>query len=382
MNIALLSPSSSYQHLAKKFTEQGHNVEFFYEQPVKFTQMPKFFMASGIPVCRNRDMHMMLNNNKVPYFFVNNQCTEFENDKFVTKKMLKELNIPTANGILVSGAELKQKFNTHSLPFVVKINYAYQYGRQTVVVTEENKEEVYKSLFGQGLYHIKDDASIVVEDFVELDHEYSYHALFNFNSWRFFGAARDYKKLEDGDVGYNSVSCGAYSIQEVDKVVHEYADKIYSYFKKIKLNYRGFIFLGIGVRKDGTPIVLEINTRSGDPELQVMVECIDNDLASLFLSASSDYRIPEIKFNGKQAVTVSLLNNHYDWTIRAYDIPDLKNVPSNIIYTMDYPNDYLKHGVLTAVSDTRETASKTIYNYLDTQYTGQYRYRRDIGILE
>jgi phosphoribosylamine-glycine ligase len=382
MNIALLSPSSSYQHLAKKFTEQGHNVEFYYEQPVKLALKPNFFMASGIPVCRSKDMHMMLNSNKIPYFFVNNQCTDFENDKFLTKKMLRTLNIPTANGILVTGAELKQKFNKYSLPFVVKINYAYHYGRQTVVVTEDNKDEVYKSLFSHGLCHIKDDASIVVEDFVELEREYSYHALFNFNSWRFFGAARDYKKIDDGDKGYNSVSCGAYSTQDVDKIVHEYTDKIYSYFKKIKLNYRGFIFLGIGVRKDGTPMVLEINTRSGDPELQVMVECIDNDLASLFASASCDYIIPEIKFNGKQAVTVSLLNTRYDWTIRAYDLPDLKNVPSDIIYTMDYPNDHLKHGVLTAVSDTRENASKLIYNYLNTQYIGQYRYRRDIGILK
>jgi phosphoribosylamine--glycine ligase len=382
MNIALLSPSSSYQHLAKKFIEQGHTVDLLLEQPVKFTQMPKFFMASGIPVCRSKDTHMMLNSNKIPYFFVNNQCTEFENDKFLTKKMLQSLNIPTANGVLVSREELKQNFNRYQLPFVVKINYAYQYGRQTVVVTEENKEDVYKSMFTHGLFHVKDDASIVLEDFVELDREYSYHALFNFNSWRFFGAARDYKKLEDGDVGYNSVSCGAYSTQDVDKVVHEYADKIYSYFKKIKLNYRGFIFLGIGVRKDGTPIVLEINTRSGDPELQVMVECIDNDLASLFANASCDFRIPEIKFNGKQAVTVSLLNTYYDWTIRAYDLPNLKDVPSNITYSLDYPSDYLKHGVLTAVANTRQAASKLIYTYLDTQHVGQYRYRKDIGILE
>lgn len=382
MNIALLSPSSSYQHLAKKFTEQGNSVEFYYEQPVKLALKPHFFMASGIPVCRSKDMHMMLSGNKIPYFFVNNQCTDFENDKFLTKKMLRTLNIPTANGILVTGAELKQKFNTYPLPFVVKINYAYQYGRQTVVVTEENKDEVYKSLFSHGLCHIKDDASIVVEDFVELEREYSYHALFNFNNWRFFGAARDYKKLEDGDVGYNSVSCGAYSTQGVDEIVHEYADKIYNHFKKLNLNYRGFIFLGIGVRKDGTPIVLEINTRSGDPELQVMIECIDNDLASLFADASCDYKIPEIKFNGKQAVTVSLLNSHYDWTVPANNIPNLIDIPSNIVYSKDYFSDGLKHGVLTSVAETKEAASKQIYNYLNQQYIGQYRYRTDIGILK
>jgi len=382
MNIALLSPSSSYQHLAKKFTEQGNSVEFYYEQPVKLALKPHFFMASGIPVCRSKDMHMMLNSNKIPYFFVNNKCTDYENDKFLTKTMFKELNIPTADGFLVDGKELKETFYKYLRPFVVKLNYAYQYGRQTVIVNDGNYEEVYQSLFTSGLYEIKETASIVVEEYVDLEREYSYHALFNFNNWRFFGAARDYKKLENGDIGYNSVSCGAYSTQDVDKVVHEYADKIYKYFKKINLNYRGFIFLGIGVRKDGTPIVLEINTRSGDPELQVMVECIDNDLASLFADASCDYKIPEIKFNGKQAVTVSLLNSHYDWTVPANNIPNLIDIPSNIVYSKDYFSDGLKHGVLTSVAETKEAASKQIYDYLNQQYIGQYRYRTDIGILK
>lgn len=382
MNIALISKSSSYEHLASKFKKQGHNVEIFHDHALKLTSMPKFVMASGIPVCRDSYTHTLLINNKIPYFFVNYKSTEYENDKFVTKRMLKQLNIPTPDGILVSGVELKTNFRTYKTPFVVKINYAYFYGRQTVIVTEENKEEVYQSLFGKGIYHIKDEASIVVEDYVELEREYSYHALFNYNCWRFFGAARDYKKIEDGDKGYNSVSCGAYSTQEVDKVVHEYADKIHRHFKKLNLMYRGFIFLGIGVRKDGTPMILEINTRSGDPELQVMVECIETDLASLFFSASCDYRFPEIKFNGKQAVTVSLINKHYDWTVPAYDLPDFKDVPSNITYSRDHFTDNLKHGVLTAVSDTREKASKIIYDYLDTQYVGQYRYRKDIGILK
>ena len=382
MNIALLSPSSSYQHLAKKFVEQGHVVQLFRDHPINFMKKPQFFMASGIPVCRSKDMHMMLNTNKIPYFFVNNKCTDYENDKFLTKNMFKELNIPTADGFLVDGKELKENFYKYVRPFVVKLNYAYQYGRQTVIVNDGNYEEVYQSLFTNGLYEIKETASIVVEEYVDLQREYSYHALFNFNSWRFFGAARDYKKINDDDTGYNSVSCGAYSTQDIDAVVHEYADKIYSYFKKINLNYRGFIFLGIGVRKDGTPIVLEINTRSGDPELQVMIECIDNDLASLFANASCDHRIPEIKFNGKQAVTVSIINQQYDWTIPASDLPELKDVPLNITYSQDYPNNYLKHGVLTSVADTRETASKVIYDYLDSKYIGQYRYRKDIGILK
>jgi len=382
MNIALCSKSSSYHHLSKKFIEQGNNVDFYYDNPVKFNQKPIFFMASGIPVCRTKELHTMLMTTRIPYFFVNNKCTEYENDKFVTKKMFKELGIPTASGFLINGKELKEKFYTYIKPFVVKLNYAYQYGRQTVVVDSKNCEDVYTSLFGTGLFNIKEEASIVIEEYVELSSEYSYHALFNYTNWQFFGAARDYKKIDNGDIGYNSVSCGAYSTQDVHTIVHEYTDKIYSYFKRYNLMYRGFIFLGIGIKTDGTPIILEINTRSGDPELQVMIECIDNDLADLFFNASSQFRIPSIKFNGKQAVTVSLINKEYDWTVKASDLPKLKDVPADIVYSTEYQNNYLKHGVLTAVTNSREDSSKIIYDYLNTQYTGQYRYRSDIGILK
>ena len=68
MNIALISKSSSYDHLASKFQKQGHSVEVFYDQALKLTTMPKFVMASGIPVCRDSYVHTLLTNNKIPYF--------------------------------------------------------------------------------------------------------------------------------------------------------------------------------------------------------------------------------------------------------------------------------------------------------------------------
>ena len=385
MNIALWSHSSSYVHLSKKFIEQGNFVDLYYDIPTKFKQKPMFFMSIaapwGITSRESYNLHKLLTDTNTPHFFVNHKGAQYESNKFLTKNMCKEIGIPTASGVLITGKELKSNFYTYTKPFVIKLD-VYQYGRQTIIVDSDNSDDVYQSLFGSGIFAINEESGVVIEEYVELKSEYSYHALFNKINWQFFGAARDYKKINDGDAGPNSMSSGAYSTQDVHQIVHEYADKIYNYFKTHNLRYRGFIFLGIGVRKDGVPILLEINTRSGDPELQVMVECIDNNLAELFFNASSDFRIPEIKFNGKQAVTVSLINKNYNWKINTLDVPNLKNVPNDIIYSMDYPSGYLKYGALTAVSNTRKEASDQIYKYLNTQYTGQYRYRTDIGILE
>lgn len=407
MNVFLLSSLSSYHHLATKMVEQGDKVYHFgankqnklthnyipfdveiSDSRVKdpslmgflfnkiMNHRPHFVMGSGISITKNSDLQKALTQRNIPFFFVSPECSEYESDKFVAKNMLKILGIPTPNATLMSAAKLKELYKDLTTPFVVKLNRVYQYGRQTVIVMEENRDEVYKSLFEDGLYRISEDVSLLVEEYVELKREYSYHALFNSANWRYFGSARDYKKTEDGDNGYNSDSFGAYSISDIDDVVHEYADKIYNYFKINGIKYRGFIFLGIGVAVDGTPTVLEINTRSGDPELNVMIDRIDNNLSELFFKASSDQPIPEILFNNKTSVAVRLMNTNPDWNIQATSLPKIKNLPPSITHSYERDEKYLRHSVFTA-----ET-SEEIYEFLQTQDLGQYRYRTDIGILK
>jgi phosphoribosylamine-glycine ligase len=379
MNITLVSQASSYRHLATKLKSQGNTVTMFPGTPITIDTNPKFVMADGISICRESYLHNLLSSFNIPYFFVNKESSEYENDKFLTKEMLISLGIPTASGFKINGKTLKENFHIYTKPYVIKLHEVYQYGRQTVIVNDDNCEEVYASLFTPSLYTIEDQTVLIVEEYIKLTNEYSYHALFNLSNWQYFGSGRDYKNMYEGDIGYNSLSFGTYSLQEVDPIVHEYTDKIYNYFKNKNLKYHGFIFINIGVRQDGIPIILEINTRSGDPELQVMVECIDNDLAELFYKASNNEYIPDIKFNGKQAVTVTLINQQYNWKVPPIDFPKLKDIPDNITFSLN-GHRVIKYGVLTTVADTKENASKIIYDYLNNQYIGQYRYRKDVGI--
>ncbi|NBU81490.1 MAG: phosphoribosylamine--glycine ligase, partial [Flavobacteriaceae bacterium] len=101
----------------------------------------------------------------------------------------------------------------------------------------------------------------------------------NESNWQFFGSARDYKKIHEGDKGHNYISSGAYSLNKPNFKINEYADKIFQHFKSIGIPYKGFLFIGIAYMENGDPIVLELNTRSGDPELVPMISSLENNLS-------------------------------------------------------------------------------------------------------
>jgi phosphoribosylamine--glycine ligase len=424
MNIAIISSSSSYHTLAQLFLKESAvnhvyhygahpsliETDRYHPVPIEISVIPvnnsvenevtliledikdkniSFVMASSVHVPSSVLMHDGLKKLNIPYFFVNPEMTGLEKNKSLSKKMLTALQIPTAQGETVDGKYLFENFKSVPRPFVVKLNFTYQYGKQTVIVTDENYEEVYLDFFSPRLdsnariTNINFNTSLIIEKFIKIKREYSYQALFNNNGWKYLGSARDYKKINDGDDGFNSMSLGSYNIDDIDPIVHDYADKIYKFLKSRNYVYKGFIFLGIAVDENNVPMILEINTRSGDPELQAILGSVENNLSELFLAASNDDPIPDVTHNNNKTVTVRLINNVYDWTKPASFLPKIENCPENIIFGLEGTNPfYLTHSVFTTSADTHETAANTIYTYLDKQYVGQYRYRRDIGILK
>jgi phosphoribosylamine--glycine ligase len=430
MNIALLASTSSYHHLARLLEKESSTVYHYgasrelkpygtyhpihmwlslkdpLDEKMKlFLEDSKdkkidFVMAAGLTISKMDAVHKELTERKVPYFFVNSKLADLERDKSITKQLLAKLGIPTPKFQKADGKYLYENFFKIPRPFVVKLNYVYMYGKQTIIVNDDNFKEVYEDLFSlytsgdYRLNNIQKDTRLLIEEFVELKREYSYHALFNKVNWQYFGSARDYKPLYENDKGPNSVSLGSYSLVDVDPVVHEYAEKIYNFLKEFMKDdyYKGFIFLGIGVNKDNVPMILEINTRSGDPELPAILGSVDNNLSELLHAASTDTKIPEVKHNKKETVVVRVINRVYDWNTPASFLPKFEPPPKNIIHSIDSgpqppetPDvEYkgIKHSIFTSTAANRKTAAKRIYEYLDKQYLGQYTYRRDIGLLE
>lgn len=430
MNIAILSSTSSYHHLAQLLAKESNVTRVFHfganpalaeqdkyvpfamdlppdksvheqiKQVEEFVKHNKidYMMASGLSIPRNHYLDSVLREYKIPRFFVRPPLygheeqhpglTALEQDKGRAKKVLQSLDIPTGIGDTITGQELFERFKTIPRPFVVKLNYVYQYGRQTIIVRDEDVEEVYLDLFskhigdGYRVTNIELTDTLVLENFIKIKREYSYHMMINASNWRYLGAARDYKKLNDGDTGFNTVSMGSYNIDDVDPIVHTYAAKLFHWFNTKVTRNRGFIFIGIAVDENDIPVVLEINTRSGDPELQAILGSVENNLADLFLTASLSEEMPEITHNQNKTVTVRLINRVYDWTKQASYLPQLAPPPDGIIHGLEGEERYIKHSVFTANGETHEDAARKIYGYLDQQQVGQYMYRRDIGIFK
>jgi len=429
MNVALLSSSACFHQVAQILEKESTNVyhygasnsiqayghytpvhdwlsdEVIDNQLNNFLNVSKdkkidYVMATGLSASKSAIIHNGLKERNVPYFFVSSAIAELERDKSITKKLLNKLGIPTPKFQHVDGDYLYENFNNIPRPFVVKLNSVYQFGKQTIIVTDENQKDVFLDLFSlyvtgdPKITNITKKTSLLIEEYIELTQEYSYHALFNKSNWQYLGTARDYKKLDEGDVGPNSVSMGCYSVVDVDSRIHEYAEKIYN-FLKIYLgsqndHYRGFIFLGIGINQDGVPMILEINTRSGDPELPAILGTVDSNITELLYAASMDLTIPPVKHNNKETVSIRVINRIYDWTVPASFLPKFENVPADIIIGCDggptgrdgQELKLIKHSILTTTANTREEAAQKLYNYLDKQYIGQYTYRRDIGFLK
>lgn len=429
MNVALLSSSACFHQVAQILEKESTDVyhygasktiqpysryipvydwlsdEVIDNQLKNFLNISKdkqidYVMATGLSASKSSIIHAGLKERNIPYLFVSSAIAELERDKSITKKLLNKLGIPTPTFQHVDGEYLYENFNNIPRPFVVKLNSVYQFGKQTIIVTDENYKNVFEELFSlyttgdPKITNITKKTSLLIEEYIELTQEYSYHALFNKSNWQYLGTARDYKKLNDGDTGPNSVSLGCYSVIDVDSRIHEYAEKIYN-FLKIYLgsqndHYRGFIFLGIGINLDGVPMILEINTRGGDPELPAILGTIENNITELLYTTSMDLPIPEIKHNSKETVSIRVINRIYDWTVPASFLPKFENVPADIIIGFDggpiknngQEAKMIKHSILTTTASTREEAAAKIYNYLDKQYIGQYTYRRDIGFLK
>jgi phosphoribosylamine-glycine ligase len=419
MNILLISNSASFHYLSKIFSKDnivsgvyhyGANsslkldTKYFpvhislpYDKSIDFEvktivndlkyQKIDLILGSGIPVPASQFLHSFIRENNIYNLLPNPYLLKLENDRLFTKNILSKLDIPHSRGIRISTWSLFRDFFKHPRPFVVKSNKTFKHGRQTLVVTDHNIDELFSLLFSkfingtENLFSVKEDTELILEEYIEIKKEISYHILMNKETWKYIGSARDYKKENNGDRGFLVDSMGSYFVREVDTRIHDYAEKIFNYLKSKNFPYNGFLFLGIGIGTDNIPYVLEINTRPGDPEIATIAGSVSN-FTEIVFSMSKNLKAPDIITKG-ETVAVSINNTDQDWTNIAVDPPNFKNIPNDIDYCLCGVKDFKsKHSLFVCTGNTKENAANKIFRYLETQDLGQFYYRSDIGLLE
>ncbi len=157
---------------------------------------------------------------------------------------------------------------------------------------------------------------VVIQEYLE-GTEVSMHALCDGKVAKIFPTSQDHKRALDGDQGLNTGGMGTYSPTPflTDAQLADAANKILEPFMRgcieEKIDYRGLLYPGIMLTKNG-PKVLEFNARFGDPETQVYLTRLENDLIELLeASASGTLAKHELKWKPEASVCVVMASGGY-----------------------------------------------------------------------
>ena len=186
-----------------------------------------------------------------------------------------------------------------------------------VIITSDRAEAVKE--FEQMIQQSKfGDAGkkVVVESFLK-GLELSVFALTDGKSYVLLPEAKDYKRIGVGDTGLNTGGMGAISPVPfadkvfMDKVIHRIVEPTVKGLADEGIVYQGFIFFGL-ISVDGEPFVIEYNCRLGDPETEVVLPRLENDLLELFIALSrQELENNTVEISNQSAATVMAVSGGY-----------------------------------------------------------------------
>lgn len=322
------------------------------------------------------------------------QGAQLEGSKAFAKQFMQRHQIPTAayrefdNATFDQGiAYLKQ----HPLPVVIKAD-GLAAGKGVIIAqtTEEALDSFSKMIrdaqFGDA------GKKVVVEEFLT-GIELSVFILTDGTNWVLLPEAKDYKRIGEGDTGLNTGGMGAISpvpfadANFMSKVREQIAKPTIEGLKSEQIVYKGFVFLGL-INVNGNPFVIEYNCRMGDPETEVVMPRLKNDLVEL-IDAMWNERLDEITIQSDEraAATVMLVSGGYpnDY-LKGKKMSGLQQVNDSILFhagTLANNQEVLTNGgrviAISSLAPTLKEALEMSYRNADRVDFDNKYFRKDIG---
>ncbi|MEM8689154.1 MAG: phosphoribosylamine--glycine ligase [Pseudomonadota bacterium] len=259
---------------------------------------------AAIALCRKNDIDFVVVGPEVPLvagiaddltaagiktFGPSAAAARLEGSKGFTKDLCARHNIPTAAYACFSEAEPAKAYaREQSAPLVIKAD-GLAAGKGVVIAQSldeacETIDDIFAGAFGDA------GAEVVVEEFL-VGEEASFFALVDGKTALPLATAQDHKQVGDGDTGPNTGGMGAYSPAPVmsDALCQRTMDEIISPTVAAMADagtpFRGVLFAGLMITEKG-PQLIEYNVRFGDPETQVLMVRLKDDLVTLLLAAA------------------------------------------------------------------------------------------------
>jgi len=245
-------------------------------------------------------------------------AAQLEGSKGFTKDLCAKYDIPTAGyGRFTDAAAAKEYVRKTGAPIVIKADGLAAGKGVTIAMTEDEAfraiEDCFAGAFGEA------GAEVVVEEFLEGE-EASFFCLCDGMTALPFGTAQDHKRVGDGDTGPNTGGMGAYSPAPVmsdavtDQVMREIIEPTLKGMRDMGAPFVGVLYAGLMLTAEG-PKLIEYNTRFGDPECQVLMLRLKDDILTLMKGAvDGQLQHMSARWRDEAALTVVLAAKGYPET--------------------------------------------------------------------
>lgn len=243
---------------------------------------------------------------------------QLEGSKAFAKAFMEKYQIPTAsyNEFDASNFEEgKDYIKAQNLPIVLKAD-GLAAGKGVLIcesheqALDEFDQMIHDEKFG------KASSKVVIEEFLD-GIELSVFVLTDGKDYLVLPEAKDYKRIGEGDTGLNTGGMGAVSPVPfadkafMDKIERQIIQPTIKGIQEDNLDYCGFIFLGL-IKVDNAPYVIEYNCRMGDPETEIVIPRLENDLGELFDAvAKNQLAEHQIKTNPLSGVATIVVSGGY-----------------------------------------------------------------------
>jgi phosphoribosylamine--glycine ligase len=260
----------------------------------------------------------LFESNGLRIFGPSKAAAELEGSKVFAKQFMKMYNIPTAvfrSFNAVQRFDAERYINEIPVPIVIKADGLAAGKGVAVCDDKEQALEVLDMMFGQKVFG-EAGLNIVVEEFL-VGEEASVFAISDGKDFVILSPAQDHKRILDGDKGKNTGGMGAYAPAPIvtedilNRIKRDIIRPTLLGLAKEGRPYRGCLYIGLMITETG-PKVIEYNCRLGDPETQVVLPLIENDLVQLMLDAvDNKLSKAKIKFKDQSAVCVVIASGGY-----------------------------------------------------------------------
>jgi phosphoribosylamine--glycine ligase len=333
---------------------------------------------------------------RIPAFGPSAACARIEASKSWAKDILRLAEVATAAYRIFTDASAAWEYvRAHPLPVVLKAD-GLAAGKGVVVAksAEEARAAIQAALeervFGEA------GRTLLVEEFLTGD-ELSLLTVVDGQTVVPMVPARDYKRVGEGDTGPNTGGMGAYAPTHIAAhlgtlaLVSQIVEPVVAVLTDLGFHYRGVLYAGLILTTDG-PKVIEFNCRLGDPETQVVLPLLTDDLAEVaYATATGQLSGASLTFETSYRCGVVMTANGYPGLyatgqrIAGEDVVDLDapvfHAGTKIV---DGQNVVAGGRVLTVVGRGPTLAAARTHAYANAEriyFDGVY-YRRDIGLGE